>query len=61
WHGPKCQPFGMGQSANHLAWAKVPTIWHGPKCQPFGMGQNALPFGMGQNALPFAIKRKGGN
>jgi len=26
-----CQPFGMGQSANHLAWAKVPTIWHGPK------------------------------
>ena len=26
--------------ANHLAWAKVPTIWHGPKCQPFGMGQN---------------------
>jgi hypothetical protein len=30
--------------ANHLAWAKVPTIWHGPKCQPFGMGQKALPF-----------------
>jgi transposase len=27
--------------ANHLAWAKVPTIWHGPKCQPFGMGQSA--------------------
>ncbi|MEE9545267.1 MAG: hypothetical protein V3V55_06725 [Rhodospirillales bacterium] len=30
--------------ANHLAWAKKPTIWHGPKSQPFGMGQKALPF-----------------
>jgi len=26
WHGPKCQPFGMGQNANHLAWAKMEDV-----------------------------------
>jgi len=32
---------GRLRIANHLAWAKVPTIWHGQKCQPFGMGKSA--------------------